>query len=123
MNGYKILPMAEWPPHQTRRAAAHPHGAQRTLWQPHFACILPGKSAKEPPHAEARYRMTRNFSPASVWTGDNLHVMRGINSRCVDLIYLDPPFNSNRTYAAPIGSKAARGCVQGYVDAGRRGRL
>ncbi|MBC6436670.1 MAG: hypothetical protein GDA52_00715 [Rhodobacteraceae bacterium] len=47
-----------------------------------------------------------NFSPASVWTGDNLHIMRGMNSRCVDLIYLDPPFNSNRTYEAPIGSKA-----------------
>ena len=33
--------------------------------------------------------------------------MRGINDACVDLIYLDPPFNSNRDYAAPIGSKAA----------------
>ena len=33
--------------------------------------------------------------------------MRGINSGCVDLIYLDPPFNSNRDYAAPIGSEAA----------------
>ena len=30
-----------------------------------------------------------------------------MNSSCVDLIYLDPPFNSNRTYEAPIGSKAA----------------
>ena len=30
-----------------------------------------------------------------------------MNSDCVDLIYLDPPFNSNRTYEAPIGSKAA----------------
>ena len=34
-------------------------------------------------------------------------MMRGINDACVDLIYLDPPFNSNRDYAAPIGSKAA----------------
>jgi site-specific DNA-methyltransferase (adenine-specific) len=25
----------------------------------------------------------------------------------VDLIYLDPPFNSNQDYAAPIGSEAA----------------
>ena len=25
-----------------------------------------------------------------------------------DLIYLDPPFNSNRDYAAPIGSELAR---------------
>ena len=49
----------------------------------------------------------RNFKPETVWIGDNLPVMRGMNSECVDLIYLDPPFNSNRTYSAPIGSKAA----------------
>ena len=50
---------------------------------------------------------TPNFASATIWTGDNLPVMRGMNSACVDLIYLDPPFNSNRTYKAPIGSKAA----------------
>lgn len=33
--------------------------------------------------------------------------MRGMNSECVDLIYLDPPFNSNAHYAAPVGSEAA----------------
>ena len=33
--------------------------------------------------------------------------MRGMNSASVDLVYLDPPFNSNHNYAAPIGSKAA----------------
>ena len=48
-----------------------------------------------------------NFASGTVWTGDNLPVMRGMNSECVDLIYLDPPFNSNRTYEAPIGSQAA----------------
>ncbi|MCY3915794.1 MAG: DNA methyltransferase [Chloroflexi bacterium] len=48
-----------------------------------------------------------NFASGTVWTGDNLPVMRGINSACVDLIYLDPPFNSNEDYAAPIGSQAA----------------
>ncbi len=30
-----------------------------------------------------------------------------MNSASVDLIYLDPPFNSNHDYAAPIGSQAA----------------
>ena len=30
-----------------------------------------------------------------------------MNTASVDLIYLDPPFNSNAHYAAPIGSKAA----------------
>ena len=33
--------------------------------------------------------------------------MRGMNSESVDTIYLDPPFNSNTNYAAPIGSEAA----------------
>ena len=33
--------------------------------------------------------------------------MRGMNSATVDLIYLDPPFNSKANYAAPIGSAAA----------------
>lgn len=33
--------------------------------------------------------------------------MRGMDSDCVDLIYLDPPFNSKADYAAPIGSEAA----------------
>ena len=48
-----------------------------------------------------------NFTNRTVWVGDNLRVMRGLNSECVDLIYLDPPFNSNQDYAAPIGSIAA----------------
>ena len=48
-----------------------------------------------------------NWKNRTIWTGDNLHVMRGMNSECVDLIYLDPPFNSNKNYEAPIGSQAA----------------
>ena len=48
-----------------------------------------------------------NWKNKTVFIGDNLHVMRGMNSGCVDLIYLDPPFNSNQDYAAPIGSEAA----------------
>ena len=38
---------------------------------------------------------------------DNIHVLRAMNDDSVDLIYLDPPFNSNDDYSAPIGSKAA----------------
>ena len=51
--------------------------------------------------------MTVNWAHQTIWTGDNLPIMRGMNSESVDLIYLDPPFNSNRNYEAPIGSKAA----------------
>ncbi|MCY4145376.1 MAG: DNA methyltransferase [Chloroflexi bacterium] len=51
--------------------------------------------------------MKPNFRNQTVWTGDCLDIMRGTNSECVDLICLDPPFNSNANYAAPIGSQAA----------------
>ena len=48
-----------------------------------------------------------NFADRTIWTGDNLDILHGLNSASVDLIYLDPPFNSNRNYAAPVGSAAA----------------
>ena len=51
--------------------------------------------------------MTANWAHQTIWTGDNLPILRGMNSGSVDLIYLDPPFNSNANYAAPIGSEAA----------------
>ena len=51
--------------------------------------------------------MKQNWKNRTMWTGDNLPILRGMNSESVDLIYLDPPFNSNRDYSAPIGSEAA----------------
>ena len=42
-----------------------------------------------------------NWGDKVIWTGDNLDIMRGMNDSCVDLIYLDPPFNSNKNYEAP----------------------
>ena len=47
-----------------------------------------------------------NVPSRTIFTGDNLDILRGINSECVDLIYLDPPFNSNQSYAAPMNSEA-----------------
>ncbi|GAB6391554.1 MAG: DNA methylase N-4/N-6 domain protein [Treponematales bacterium] len=43
----------------------------------------------------------------TLYTGDNLYVLYGLNSNLADLIYLDPPFNSKRMYSAPVGSRAA----------------
>ncbi|MYB95024.1 hypothetical protein F4054_14410 [Candidatus Poribacteria bacterium] len=48
-----------------------------------------------------------NVKNRTIFSNDNLSVLRGIDTESVDLIYLDPPFNSNRNYAAPIGSDAA----------------
>jgi len=43
----------------------------------------------------------------TLYINDNLFILNGLNSNFVDLMYLDPPFNSKRFYSAPIGSKAA----------------
>ena len=40
----------------------------------------------------------------TIYTGDNLPILRGLNSGSVDLVYLDPPFNSGKDWSAPIGS-------------------
>ncbi|MCY3973023.1 MAG: DNA methyltransferase [Candidatus Dadabacteria bacterium] len=45
-------------------------------------------------------------NPHTLFTGDNLPIMRGMDSESVDLIYLDPPFNKKKDFIAPIGSKA-----------------
>ncbi len=50
---------------------------------------------------------TPNFKNRTMWTADNIDVLRGFNDECIDLIYLDPPFNKNRIFGAAIGSKAA----------------
>ncbi len=48
-----------------------------------------------------------NVENRTIFENDNLHVLRRLETDSIDLIYLDPPFNSNRTFAAPIGTEAA----------------
>jgi N6-adenine-specific methylase len=43
----------------------------------------------------------------TLYTGDNLYILNGFDSESFDLIYLDPPFNKNRNFSAPVGSQAA----------------
>ena len=47
-----------------------------------------------------------NVGNRTIFCHDNLEVLRGINSGCVDLIYADPPFNKKKVFTAPIGSAA-----------------
>ncbi len=44
----------------------------------------------------------KGIAPSTIFTADNLDVLRGMNSDCIDLIYLDPPFNSNAEYQNPF---------------------
>ena len=53
-----------------------------------------------------------NFADRSIWIGENLDILRGLNSASVDLIYLDPPFNSNRLFRQQEGR--CNGCRSGF---------
>ena len=51
-------------------------------------------------------------APRVIFTGDNLPVLRGMNSACVDLIYLDPPFNSGKQWANPVEAAGRRAMAE-----------
>ena len=46
-----------------------------------------------------------NLRNRTIYIGDNLPRLKGIDSETVDLIYLDPPFNSRGEYQWPIGAE------------------
>ena len=50
--------------------------------------------------------MQPNIQNRTFFLGDNLDFLPRINTECVDLIYLDPPFNKKKKFTAPIGSAA-----------------
>jgi site-specific DNA-methyltransferase (adenine-specific)/adenine-specific DNA-methyltransferase len=66
---------------------------------------MASKRKPSPPgHAQARSSPHRE-RPDPIETnvircGDNLKCLRALPDRCIDLIYIDPPFNSNRSHEA-----------------------
>ena len=54
-----------------------------------------------------------NVENRTIFEGDNLHILRGLDSETIDLIYLDPPFNSNRTYFDTLKFVKLFGSFQG----------
>ncbi len=44
---------------------------------------------------------------STIYINDNIRILRRLPTGSVDLVYLDPPFNSKGQFAAPIGSDAA----------------
>ena len=53
-----------------------------------------------------------NFANRTMWTRDNLDVRRGLNSESSDLVYANPPFNSNKNYEAPNRLESGRAAFQ-----------
>jgi hypothetical protein len=75
---------------------------------------LDGRGPSAPPGYESAFHASRDLPapmPNALYYGDNLTVLReSIPDESVDLIYLDPPFNSNASYnvlfKAPSGEQS-----------------
>ncbi|MCY4419134.1 MAG: site-specific DNA-methyltransferase [Cytophagales bacterium] len=50
--------------------------------------------------------MRSNIKNRSLFCHDNLEILKRINNSCIDLIYLDPPFNKKKIFTASLGSDA-----------------
>jgi hypothetical protein len=88
----------------------------------HAASTLANKSSVK--RAEARAPRPSTFLDTRVvYCGDNLEQLRKLPDACVDLIYIDPPFNSNRNYEVFWGETKEKrafddrhASTQAYID-------
>src|SRR5271167_4790615 len=62
------------------------------------ASRLSPKSKKKETGATPVLRSSSLLDPRVIYCGDNLEQIAKLPDACVDLIYIDPPFNSNRNY-------------------------
>ena len=62
-----------------------------------------------------------NFADKTLWTGENLDILRGMNSQCVDLIYLDPPSIFQADYPKDAGEDFKNAWDLSDLDVARRG--
>ena len=66
------------------------------------AADLPSDKKTPPPAAEPEQqhkgRPSALVDTRVIYCGDNLEQLRKLPDACIDLIYIDPPFNSNRNY-------------------------
>lgn len=82
-----------------------------------------GKKAKK---AESELERLTAGRPSAVvdtrvvYCGDNLEQLKRLPEGCVDLIYIDPPFNSNRNYEVFWGETKEKRADAFFVPLGPR---
>ena len=64
----------------------------------------PNEAARRTERGGQSVQNTPNFANRTLFHGDNLEFLRGMNDECVDLIATDPPFNTGRNRSSSAGS-------------------
>ena len=83
----------------------------------------PPASTMPPSPAPRAGRPSALLDTRVVYCGDNLEQLQKLPDACVDLIYIDPPFNSNRNYEVFWGETKEKrafddrhASTQAYID-------
>ena len=71
------------------------------------------KSAAKEPTTAPRQRPSALVDTRLIYCGDNLEQLKKLPDACVDLIYIDPPFNSNRNYEVIWGETKEKRAFEG----------
>src|SRR4051812_4023622 len=87
------------------------------------------KGTKPPAPATATVATSARGKPSAlldtrvIYCGDCLEQLKKLPDACVDLIYIDPPFNSNRNYEVLLGETKEKrafedrhASTQAYID-------
>ena len=97
------------------------------LW-PGTMIPSPRVATRRPSSAKPTARPSSLVDTRVVYCGDNLEQLEKLPDDCVDLIYIDPPFNSNRNYEVFWGERKEKrsfedrhASTQAYVDNMRPG--
>jgi len=78
------------------------------------------KTVLEKPAAARPAKPSALLDTRVIYCGDNLEQLAKLPDACVDLIYIDPPFNSNRNYEVFWGETKEK---RTFEDATRTPRL
>ena len=84
---------------------------------------MPKRAAKVAPGSASARPLFSSLDTQVIYCGDNLDKLRELPDACVDLIYIDPPFNSNRDYEVFWGETKEKrafedrhASTQAYID-------
>jgi hypothetical protein len=80
-------------------------------------------TAREDAHPTTKLKPSAFVDTRVIYCGDNLEQLKKLPDACVDLSYIDPPFNSNRNYEVFWGETKEKrafedrhASTQAYID-------
>ena len=97
-----------------RRMAKKPSGLKSSGGASVHASRSPdATTARDDARPTPRQKPSALVDTRVIYCGDNLEQLKKLPDACIDLIYIDPPFNSNRNYEVFLGQDQGEARLRG----------